>query len=688
MPVSRKTPRTRVAVDVGGTFIDFVMLDEASGELVIEKQPSTSAKLVEEFLAGLGRLPVDIGEIERIFHGTTVAINTILQERGVAVGLITTDGFRDVLALARGGRPEIYNLFYEPVRSLVPREMRAEVRERVAGDGTVVEPLDEAGVLAAADLLVRRGAEAIAIGFLHSYANQAHEQRAAELVRAAHPGIAVTASSELITEWREYERTSTTVLNTYVQPGFQRYIGDLVRNLRAHGYDRPVALMQSNGGVIAEHAAARKPIRTLESGPAGGVIGAAALAARLGHPDVICADVGGTSYDVALIEGGQILERSETAVAGRPILGPTIDIVSIGAGGGSIAWIDHRGVLQVGPRSAGAHPGPAAFGLGGAEPTVTDAHLLLGRLDPQRFLGSRMQLSLDAAAAAMRSRIAEPLGLSVEEAAAGTLAIAETSMTYAIRAVTVERGLDPRDFVMYSYGGGGGLFAAAVAGHCEVGKVVIPRAPANFSAWGILSSDYREDAVLTRVMALEESRRAEIVTILTSLAGQAADQVAQYGFTGDSLITTYQLDVRYAGQDATIPVPVEPGWLDSGAGLLSRVREGFVHAHRQLYGHGAMDADLELVHCRARVVGPVTAPDWPLWTNEVTAQPREIRKVYFGQGPVDTAIYERDALAVGQSVPGPAVVEEWTTTTVVPPGWLLEVDELGNMIITRSEEQP
>ncbi|OXM75245.1 MULTISPECIES: hydantoinase/oxoprolinase family protein [Amycolatopsis] len=677
-----------MAVDVGGTFIDFVMLDEASGELVIEKQPSTSSKLVEEFLTGLGRLPVGIGAIERIFHGTTVAINTILQERGVAVGLITTGGFRDVLALARGGRPEIYNLCYEPVRSLVPRDMRAEVRERIAGDGTIIEPLDEAGVLAAAGLLVGRGAEAIAICFLHSYANQEHERRAAELVREAHPGVAVTASSELITEWREYERTSTTVLNTYVQPGFERYIGDLVRNLRSHGYDRPVALMQSNGGVIAEHLAARKPIRTLESGPAGGVIGAAALAARLGHRDVICADVGGTSYDVALIEDGQILERSETAVAGRPILGPTIDIVSIGAGGGSIAWIDHRGVLQVGPRSAGAHPGPAAFGLGGTEPTVTDAHLLLGRIDPERFLGSRMRLSVDAAAAAMRSKIAGPLGLSVEEAAAGTLAIAETSMTYAIRAITVERGLDPRDFVMYSYGGGGGLFAAAVAGHCEVGKVVVPRAPANFSAWGILSSDYREDAVLTRVLPWEETRRAEVVKILTSLADQAADQVAQYGFTGDSLITTFQLDMRYAGQDATIPVPVEREWLDSGDALLPRVRESFVGAHRRLYGHGAADADLELVHCRARVVGPVTEPDWPVWTPREPAQPREIRPVYFGQGFTDTVIYERDALATGQRVPGPAIVEEWTTTTVVPPGWTLEIDDLGTMIITRTEDQP
>ncbi|TQM11612.1 hydantoinase/oxoprolinase family protein [Pseudonocardia kunmingensis] len=684
MPASGKASRSRVAVDVGGTFIDFVMLDEVSGELVIEKQPSTSSRLVEEFLAGLDRLPVQVAGIERIFHGTTVAINTILQERGVTVGLITTDGFRDVLSLARGGRPEIYNLFHRPTPALVPRDMRVQVRERVAGDGTVVQPLDEVGLLESADLLVRRGAAAIAICFLHSYANHEHERRAAELVRERYPEIAVTASSELVTEWREYERTSTTVLNSYVQPSFQRYISDLVANLGSRGYYRPVALMQSSGGVIAEHLAARKPIRTLESGPAGGVIGAAALAAQLGHRNVICADVGGTSYDVALIEDGRILERSETTVDGRPVLGPTIDIVSIGAGGGSIAWIDHRGALQVGPRSAGAHPGPAAFGLGGTEPTVTDAHLLLGRLDPQRFLGSRMRLDPDAATEAMRSRIAEPLGLSLEQAAAGTLAIAETSMTYAIRAVTVERGLDPRDFVMYSYGGGGGLFAAAVAEHCEVGTVVVPQAPANFSAWGILSSDYREDAVLTRVLPLDEPHSDEVIKIVSALAAEATDQLAQYGFTAESLVTTHQLDVRYTGQDATIPVALDVGWLESGELLRTQVRAAFVGAHRRLYGHGSAEAPLELVHSRARVVGPVTRPSWPCWTQRTETGPHDVRPVHFGSAFVETRIYEREALAAGQRVPGPAVIEEWTTTTVVPPGWTAGVDDLGNLIIERS----
>ncbi len=325
----------------------------------------------------------------------------------------------------------------------------------------------------------------------------------------------MTASHEIATEWREYERTSTTVLNAFIQPLFAGYVGRLEAGLAGVGYARPLALMQSNGGVIGADRAVRLPIRTLESGPAGGVIGSQALARELDLRNVICADVGGTSYDVALIEDGQILERTETKIARRPIVGPTIDIVSIGAGGGSIAWIDHRGALQVGPRSAGASPGPACFGLGGTEPTVTDCHLLLGRLDATNFLGARMVLDPVAARRAVET-VAGPLGLDVEQAALGTLAIAETNMTYAIRGITVERGLDPREFAMLSYGGGGGLFAAAVADELEIPTVVVPRAPANFSAWGILTSDYREDAALTRVLALDRGTAEELAGSLRS----------------------------------------------------------------------------------------------------------------------------------------------------------------------------
>ncbi len=679
-------PGHRLAVDVGGTFVDYVLFDERSGEITIEKQPSTADRLVEEILTGAGRLPVPLSEIERLFHGTTVAINAVVQGRGARVGLLTTEGFRDVLAIGRGGRPEIYNFLYRGPESLVPRYLRREVPERLAADGSVLVPIDLATVEREAAFLVAEGVEAIAICFLHAYANPAHERAAAERLRALHPGVAVTASSELATEWREYERTSTAVLNAYVQPLFSGYVHRLEEGLAGAGYSRPLALMQSNGGVISAARGAERPVKTLESGPAGGVIGAQALARELGLANVICADVGGTTYDVALIEDGEILERTETKIARRPVLGPTIDIVSIGAGGGSLAWIDHRGALRVGPQSAGAYPGPACYGLGGANPTVTDCHLVLGRLDPARFLGGRMGLDVAAAERAIAT-VAEPLGLEVVQAADGILAIAETNMTYAIRGVTVERGLDPREFALLSYGGGGGLFAVATAEELEVPRVVVPQAPANFSAWGILTSDYREDVALTRVRPLAAEAGAELLDTLRDLSAQASAELEGYGFPGDEVEVLSRADVRFAGQDYTIMVPLERDWLGDATALLAGLRERFVAAHLRLYGHGDPDGPLEVVAGRIRAVGRVARPRWPEWSRAERGDPRARRHVFFrvSGGFVETPIYERDDLACGQRVVGPAVVEEWTTTTVVPPGWALETDRLGNLVLTPAE---
>lgn len=675
---------TRVAVDVGGTFIDFALLEEATGRLTIEKQPATSDRLAEELLAGLSRLPVLPAAVDRLFHGTTVAINAVLQGWGARVGLITTRGFRDVLAIGRGSRPEIYNLFYTPPEPLVPRYLRCEVPERTAADGSELEPLDLAALDREVDFLVAEGVEAVAVSFLHSYASPTHERQAVERIRTRHPALAVTASSEAATEWREFERTSTTVLNAYIQPLFARYLDDIRNGLKQAGYARPLALMQSNGGVIGAPRAARLPIRTLQSGPAGGVIGAQLLAETLGYPNVICADVGGTSFDVALIEGGEILERTDTAVAGHPVVGPIIDIVSIGAGGGSVAWIDHRGAVKVGPRSAGARPGPACFGLGGEEPTVADCHLVLGRLDPETFLGSRMKLDRKAAERAIEERIAERIGASLEEAADGILRVAETSMTYAIRTVTIERGLDPREFVLFSYGGGGGLFAVGVAEELEVPTVVVPRAPANFSAWGILASDYREDAALTRVRALDEETVPQIAADLRTLAESATAALSEYGFDEASLDLLYRADVRYRGQEHTITVPLEAEWTGNGS-LLAGLRERFVSLHRQLYGHGEDGAPLEVVTVRCRAVGRAGRPELGEWTVEGEASPRAVRPVYFrGRGGyVETPVFERERIGRRQRIEGPAIVEEWASTVVVLPGWSAAVDRLGNLILSR-----
>jgi N-methylhydantoinase A len=683
--VSKSRTGNRIAIDVGGTFVDFVLLNEATGEVTLEKQFSTPESIVEEISTGIGRLPIDLGEVKRIFHGTTVALNTIIQEKGARVGLLTTLGFRDVLEIGRGSRPEIYNPRYTAPVCLVPRFLRREIPGRMSAVGGEVVALDLDSVDREADFLVGEGCEAIALCFLHSYANHEHERRAAERIRARHPSIAVSASHELVGEWREFERTSTTVLNAYVQPQFQTYMERLLTRLQSDGYDYPLALMQSNGGVAAADRAATRPVTTLESGPAGGVIGAESLARKLNIANLICFDVGGTTVDVALIDNGEIVERAQSSVAGRPIMGPTIDISSVGAGGGSIAWIDNRGALRVGPQSAGASPGPVCFGRGGTEPTVTDCQLLLGQLDAETFLGARMKLDLEAAESAVE-KTAEKLGLTLEETALGVLKIAATNMTHAIRSITVERGLDPRDYSLLSYGGGGGLFAASVSRELGVKAVIIPRAPANFSAWGILTSDYREDSSHTLARPFVPEFLGEFLGVFANLKSGNLERLRQHGFEADEVLTAARADVRFAGQEFTVTVPVEEEWLQDSSVLLNGVRKHFVALHRRLYGHGEAEAALELVTVRVRSIGKVARPSWPEWQTGSAAEPHTTRKTCFtaNDGRKGIPVYERDALVRDQRISGPAIAEEWTTTTLVPPGWKLVVDRIGNLVLAQN----
>jgi N-methylhydantoinase A len=672
----------RAAVDVGGTFIDLVMVDERTGATTIEKQPSTPDRLAEEIVEGMGRLPSPIADVGRLFHGSTVVVNAILQERGAAVGLITTRGFRDVLELGRGNRPDIYDWLVTPPDPLVPRHLRREVGERTAADGAEIAPLDLDELDREADELVAFGVEAVAVCFLHSYADPKHETMAAERIRERHPQLSVSASADVAPEWREFERTSTAVLNAFVQPLFSHYLEELRERLRAQGYDRPIAVMQSNGGVIEAARASALPVRTLQSGPAGGVIGARALAAELGLADVICTDVGGTSYEVALIQDGEVVERPEAEIGRRPVLAPFIDITSIGAGGGSVAFVDETGSLRVGPRSAGARPGPACFGFGGTEPTATDCELLLGRLDPDRFLGSRMRLDVEAARRAVEG-IAVPLGLELEDAAAGVITILETNMSHAIHAMTVERGVDPRGFALMAYGGAGGLFAAATAEELEIPRVIVPRAPAVFSAWGLLCSDYREDASLTRVRALTPESVPGIAGDLQALGRRVLDALASYGFDEPAVEIRHFLDLRFEGQEHTIAVPIDAGGMQDGEAVLADTRYRFTQMHRQLYGHGDPDGPVEAVNARCRGTAAVDRPRWPEWDLDEPGAPRTSRPVHF-RGVVDTPVYDRDLLARGQRVDGPAVVEEWTTTILVPPGWHAVVDGLGDLVMERA----
>ena len=675
----------RVAIDTGGTFIDFVLLNEQSGEIRIEKEDSTAGHLADQLIAGLRRFDVSIAEIVRLFHGTTVGINALVQERGARVGLITTKGFRDVLEMGRGGRTPVYNFTQLSPRPIVERYLRREVAQRTTYDGKVLRDLDLEAVDREVDYLLSQGVEAIAVAFLHAYANPAHELAVRERIAGRHPKVPVSLSHEISAEWREYERTSTAVLNAFIQPTVKDYVSDVQRKLLDEGCARPLAIMQSSGGVADAATASEKPIRTLMSGPAGGVIGAKFLCDQLGYGNVICTDVGGTTYDVAIIEDGRILERSQTEVAGRAVLGSMIDVMSIGAGGGSIAWLDHRNALQVGPQSAGATPGPACFGRGGSEPTTTDAHLVLGRLDGDYFLGGRMKLDMARARTAIEEHIAKPLGLSLTEAANGILAIAEANMANAIRTRTIQRGLDPREFVMLAYGGGGGLFACAVADQLGVRRVIVPLAPANFSAWGILTSDYVEDEVRTQVMPLDRAHVEQVLKTLADLERSAVKAVGNYGFESGTIARLRRIDMRFEHQEFTVTVDLEPGWTTPET-LLEGVRDRFVSAHQRLYGHGDPAANLEVVSLRARAIGRVRPPEIAKRTAPSSAGQVKRRDVVFRRSDVGvaTTIIARDSLAPGQSIHGPAIIDEWTTTTIVPPEWTCLCDGYGNLVLEPS----
>jgi len=675
--------RYRVAVDVGGTFIDFVLLDEQTGAIRIEKAPSTPSELARQFIKGISRLDVPIDSIHQIFHGMTVGVNALVQHSGARVGLITTKGFRDVLQIGRGGRDPVYDFVHRSPGPLVERYLRREVSERVDSRGEILQPIDLAELEREARSLLALGAEAIAVCFLHAYAQPAHEIAAKKWILECFPDLPVSVSHEIAAEWREFERTSTTVLNAFIQPTVRRYLRLIQEELNKAGHRRPLAIMQSNGGVMDMRTAGDKPIRTLMSGPAGGVIGAKFLCDQLGYGNVICTDVGGTTYDVAIIEDGTILERSQTEVAGRPILGAVIDVTSIGAGGGSIAWLDHRNGLQVGPRSAGASPGPVCFGAGGTEPTVTDAHLVLGRLDPDYFLGGRLKLDRQAAARAIADRIAGPLRLDITTAALGIVAIAETNMANAIRTKTVERGLDPREFVFLAYGGGGGLFACAVASELGVPRVIIPNAPANFSAWGLLSTDYLEDQVRTKVMPFAAEYLSDALAALRDLEDRARLAVEAYGFEAEAIGAARRLDMRFKSQEYTLTIELDPAWSDAEQ-ILSGARRAFVAAHRRLYGHGDPDGELELVSIRCRAVGKVRTPRILRLREENDAGAAiSSRPVCFTESGdyVATPVVRREALTTSKVVNGPAIIDEWTMTTVIPPGWRVKSDDYGNMVL-------
>jgi N-methylhydantoinase A len=673
---------TRVAVDIGGTFTDLVHLDEATGDVGLAKASTTPARFEDGVMDAIAEAELD--GVAFLAHGTTVIINALTERKGATTALITTRGFRDVLEIQKANRPDLYNLLYEKPRPFVARRLRLEVTERVSYKGEVLAPLDEEDVRRAVAEARRQGAEAIAICFLHSYANPAHERRAAEIVREEWQEAPVTASHELTNEWREYDRTSTVVLDAYVKPVAGKYLAALADRLEdAQVPARARYAMQSNGGVSRFEVAAQTPINLVESGPVGGVIGAAAIGDLIEEENLITLDIGGTTAKASLVERGAVrltgdyhFERTP-AFAGYPIKIPVVDIVEIGAGGGSIAWLDPAGALKVGPRSAGAEPGPACYGLGGTEPTVTDANVIAHRINPDYFLGGRIKLDVDRAQAAL-APLAEPLGVDPEDAALGVIRIANANMIHLLKLVSVRRGRDPREFAIVAFGGGGSMHACALAAELRVPRVIVPPHPGHFSAWGMLTSDLRHDVVQTHFARTDALQADELAGLWRRLEERLLATFVDEGLDPEHVTFMRSADMRYAGQEHTVNVPISD--VTSGG---EEVERRFHELHDQLYTF-RLASPIEFVNFRLTAFGTVRKPGLARIpaNGDARAALKGTRNVDFDElGRQETQTYERSRLGAGTALEGPAVIEEPAASTVVFPGQRLRVDEYGNLIV-------
>ncbi|RVT84192.1 hydantoinase/oxoprolinase family protein [Rhodobacteraceae bacterium CCMM004] len=665
-----------LAVDIGGTFTDVALRDRDTGRVWRAKTPSTPADPSEAFLDGIHRALATAertaAEVGEVIHGTTVATNMILEGKGARAGLVTTFGFRHVLTIGRQDIPRRANLYTwrKPERP-VPADRIVEVDERVAPGGTVLAALDEDSAVRAAEALAEARVEAVAVCLLHAFANPAHERRVAEILRREMPGVAVTAATDVLPVVREYERSLAAVLNAIVMPGISSYVARLERRLADAGVAAPLLLMQSNGGVAGAEKIRAAPALTALSGPAAGVVGALAEARLAGIDDIVTVDIGGTSADISLIRGGEIALTQAGHVGDWPLPLPMVDMVTLGAGGGSIAAVRDDGTLTVGPRSAGALPGPAAYGRGGTKPTVTDAHVVLGHL-PARLLGGRMALDREAARAAVERHVARPLRLSVEDAARGILAIADNAMTGALRVVSVERGHDPRALTLVPFGGAGPLHGCALADLLGARRVLIPRAPGVLCADGLLEADLKAEfsRALPEAVAVAD---ADPAPILSELEAQAAAWFAAEGVAPDRRRTAAVALMRYRGQGSELAVPMAEGSLDAG----------FAGAHRRLYGF-VLDAPIELVTLRVEAVGAAD-PARPEPLRPAPAGEAEETEVILPDGPRQVPVIARGMLAAGAEVAGPAVLTQLDTTVLLAPGWTARVHDSGALILDRTE---
>ena len=681
-------PQLRIAVDIGGTFTDMAAFDESTGKLVFGKALSTHGELVKGIQSTIDSAMIDWRHGHLFLHGSTIAINTLLERNGANTALLITEGFRDIYEIGRVNRPDAYNLFFNKHQPLVRRSLRFEVAERLRADGSVHKPLDEAAVRELAKELKGQNVEAVAVLLLHSYRNPEHEQRVKKILQEEIPGAFVCASHELSQEYREFERVSTAVANAYVGPRVSEYLGQLETHLAGKGFGGDFYIVQSTGGLFPVEHAKVGCVRMLESGPAAGVIGAQAICAQLGMGDAIAFDMGGTTAKAGVISEGRPLTTGSALIGGYeralPIQIPMMDIHEVGTGGGSIARVETGNALRVGPQSAGSIPGPVAYGRGGKEPTVTDANLVLGRLDAENFLGGELKLDMAACQHQMQDRIATPLDLDPTEAADGILRIAVTQMSHAVKAVTTERGLDAGNFTMVVYGGAGPLHASAIAREIGIRKVLIPYAPGYFSAYGMLFSDLRYDYVRSVFRKLGDLSFEEIEAAYQSMEEEGRTALAQSGVKADGVVIERAADMRYVGQEHAVTVDLPLAFFESKD--RSAIKQQFDELHKVRYGTSAPKEPADLVSLRVTVLGTMKKPPKHS-VDKGMAQPnaaaiRTVKQVYFRNGGwVQTPVYVRDRLLSGNQIFGPALVEEHASTTVVQPDDTLRVDELGNLQI-------
>ncbi len=677
----------RVGVDSGGTFTDVCLFDEDTGRVEVWKVASTpddpSSGIAEGVVEGTRRVDAAPDSISYFGHGTTVATNALIQHRGVKTGLITTDGFRDLLEIGRQKRPDLYDMQADKPPVLVPRDLRLEVPERMRHDGTVETPLDEAAFRAAVRRLREAAVQAVAVCFLYGFVRTAHEETARRILAEEFPEAFACVSHQVAPEFREFERMSTTVVNAYLGPVMQGYIRRLGERLAGLGMRATPHLTQSNGGVIGFEQAARLPVRTLLSGPSTGVVGAQEVGRLAGFADLITFDMGGTSTDVALLQGGQCRLASEAVVHGYPIKAPMLDIHTVGAGGGSIAYVDSGGLLKVGPRSAGADPGPVCYARGNVEPTVTDANVVLQALNPTHLLGGRLAVRQDLARAAIE-RLAASLGMDAMATAQGIIAVVTANTARAIRVISVQRGHDPRDYTLVAFGGAGPLHAARLARELEIGRILVPRNPGILCAMGLLLTDLRADFATTRLHTLSTAALTDVADAFRTLRAQADAWFEEEGIAPAARRITRTVDMRYAGQNYELPVPLPDG--DIGPATLDALAEGFAAAHQRMYGFVAEDEPVQLVTFRIEAAGVVPKASFqphadagPDASGAVIAR-REVWLPETG-GFVSCPVYDRERLRSGNRIAGPAIVEQMDATTLVLPGMAAHVEPYLNLIL-------